>query len=73
VFGGEGLDSGVVFGVAAGYIERVVCGTVVPNYEFKIGIGLSENAFYGGFEIAFSVVDSHDNGYGSHGILDFRF
>jgi hypothetical protein len=34
---------------------------------------LGENAFYGGFEVTFSVVDSHDNGDGSHRILDFRF
>jgi hypothetical protein len=56
------LNSRVLLRVFAGDGETGVGGTVVPNYQFKVGVGLGENAFYGGAEVLFSVVGGGDNG-----------
>jgi hypothetical protein len=60
--GGDYLNSGVLLCVFARDGETGVGGTVVPNYEFKVGVSLGENAFYGSAEVLFSVVGGGDNG-----------
>ena len=62
VGGGYYLNPRVLLCVFAGDGEARIGGTVVPNYEFKVGIFLGENAFYGGAEVLFSVVGGGDNG-----------
>jgi len=62
VGGGYYLNSRVLLRVFAGDRDAGVGGTVVPNYQFKVGVGLGEGAFYGGAEVLFSVVGGGDDG-----------
>jgi len=56
------LNSRVLLCIFARDGETGVGGTVVPNYEFKVGVSLGENAFYGSTEVFFSVVGGGNDG-----------
>lgn len=71
VGGGDYLYSGVLLRVFAGDRDAGVSGTVVPNYQLKVGVGLGENAFYGGAEVLFSIVGGGNDGdWGCHGGME---
>lgn len=74
VGGGDYLNSRVLLCVFAGDGEARVDRAVVPNYQFKVGVGLGENAFYGGAEVLRSVVGGGNYGdWGGHwGFLSRR-
>jgi hypothetical protein len=56
------LNSRVLLCIFARDGETGVGGTVVPNYEFKVGVSLGENDFYGSAEVFFSVVGGGNDG-----------
>jgi len=67
VGGGDYLNSRVLLCVFAGDGEAGVDRAIVPNYQFKVGVGLGENAISGGAEVLFSVVGGGNNGdWGGH-------
>jgi len=62
VGGRDYLNSRVLLCVFAGDGEALVDRAIVPNYQFKVGVGLGENAISGGAEVLFSVVGGGNYG-----------
>jgi hypothetical protein len=51
------VDAGVLVGVLLGDLEGVVGGSIIPQEESKVWIGLAEDRFDRLYEVSFPVVD----------------
>lgn len=60
--GGNNPQALVLLGVVSGDRDGIVGGAVVPDEEFKVGMGLGENALDRGRQISGAIVNWNDEG-----------
>lgn len=63
VRGGNQANAIVLTGVGLGNVKSAICRAIIPDEEFKIGVGLRQDAGDGGGKVGRSVISREQEGY----------